>query len=679
MAIPRLAITSWVIRRREIYAASLSILLSLSTGLAQERPATVSNPSAITITASATANQVRFAAPSSVVQLRLEVYDSSGRKLFDNELRGGNVLDWHLLNGQAEQLADDTYLCVVTIKSLSGKITQRIGSVKIDQRTAKLQATTTGQMTAHQLEAIGPVEENAILTILEPDPQQTTTLVAHNGEDGQITRGRGALSFRLGDFYSGKDSEQMRLTQEGNLGIGISQPQARLDVDGFVRATQGIVFPDGSIQFSASRKTFGPPSQRRGLFQQTSATGQEHLLPDIGGTGTTGKIPKWIDGPNGVLGDSLITEANNNIGINTTPDPRFKLDVLGFNRFRAPNASFYLSGFKPGGNDWVYQTVDDDGRFRIWGGTNTTGAERLTIKLDTGNIGIGTSDPQSKLEALSFVSNTYGITHTDAQFGVTLGTFTSGPPTPTTGGWFGTRSNHPLSLFVNGCCIPRLTVATSGNVGIGTTNPFTRLEVVQPAATQLRFGASGADNGGYLISTLPSQAILAGGARWNGTNWIARDNVASLTATQFGHIEFYTDSGFNVGDTFNPTLRMKIDENGNVIQNRDRGGLVKAMVYVAADGSILRCYNGVSGSSSGNCGFSVTHFANGGYGINFGFQVDDRFVSVTPRYFNNFGVLVIPIAAFFFNSSTSTSVDVRTSVDINLESTEDAPFMIFVY
>jgi hypothetical protein len=54
------------------------------------------------------------------VQIRLEVYASTGKKLFDNELRGGNVLDWHLQNGQAEPLPDDTYLCVVNCKELGG-------------------------------------------------------------------------------------------------------------------------------------------------------------------------------------------------------------------------------------------------------------------------------------------------------------------------------------------------------------------------------------------------------------------------------------------------------------------------------------------------------------------------------------------------------------------------------
>src|SRR4051812_32175226 len=74
-----------------------------------------------TVTASATAERVRFAAPGGVVQLRLEVYDEAGRKLFDTEQRGGNVLDWHLQGGAGERVAEGRYLCVVTLKDLRGR------------------------------------------------------------------------------------------------------------------------------------------------------------------------------------------------------------------------------------------------------------------------------------------------------------------------------------------------------------------------------------------------------------------------------------------------------------------------------------------------------------------------------------------------------------------------------
>src|SRR5437870_3157108 len=247
---------------RKLVTSAAGILLVVNIVCAQEQNAATGSRSTTTITAAATAERVRFTAPSTVVQIRIEVYAANGEKLFDNEIRGGNVVDWHLQDGQTGRLSDGSYLCVITAKSLSGRMSQKLGIITIENTVASVQPTDKNQLTAQQAQAVGPLEENASLTVLKESENQTATVIAHNGEEGQIIRGRGALSFRIGDFFSGKDTEQMRLTPEGNLGIGIAHPQARLDVDGLIRASQGIVFPDGSIQFSAARKTLGATSFR---------------------------------------------------------------------------------------------------------------------------------------------------------------------------------------------------------------------------------------------------------------------------------------------------------------------------------------------------------------------------------------------------------------------------------
>src|SRR5262245_17673573 len=96
-------------------AITLLLVLSIMKSVvAQESKSDTAQHPDLVVTAAAVGSRVRFTAASSVVQIRLEVYNSAGRKLFDNEIRGGNVLDWHLQDGQAESLADDSYLCVVT-------------------------------------------------------------------------------------------------------------------------------------------------------------------------------------------------------------------------------------------------------------------------------------------------------------------------------------------------------------------------------------------------------------------------------------------------------------------------------------------------------------------------------------------------------------------------------------
>jgi hypothetical protein len=508
-----------MLKPHKICASLFLLILCLTNAQAQGDIAKSATPDALTITASASNERVRFTAPATVVQIRLEVYASSGKKLFDNELRGGNVLDWHLQNGQAEPLLDDTYLCVVTVKNLSGKITQRIGSVRVEKSVASLQPAAASQMTAQQSDAIGPVEENATLTILNDGETQTATVIAHDGTDGQLIRGRGALSFRLGDFYSGKDTEQMRLTAEGNLGIGITNPQVRLDVDGVIRASQGIIFPDGTTQYSAASKTLGAKSTMPDQVSDQILGGKHKFHTE---TVTQNHIAKFTDGF-GTLGDSGITEtAGGLISIGTPGSPDSLLNIQGtipsllghmsVIRTTGSNNGFGLlmdatgtgnnnlglsvNGVRKASFAWDnsrnflgfvnfnYSSADfslrvnSDGSLTFHDGASS--AERFRITA-AGNVGIGTFIPAKKLVVGGGLGNSgvfndgifvnipggAAITARDSTTGVEVqvNAETSGI------GTVGTFTNHPLNFRTNN--IERMRITTSGfvlvdgNLGVG--------------------------------------------------------------------------------------------------------------------------------------------------------------------------------------------------------------------
>src|SRR5438128_4177330 len=91
------------------------VLTVVNTVMAQDNTPVDGEKSSLTITGSASAERARFTAPSSAIQIRLEVYNSGGGKVFDTEVRGGNVFDWNLQDGQLQPLTDGSYLCVVTI------------------------------------------------------------------------------------------------------------------------------------------------------------------------------------------------------------------------------------------------------------------------------------------------------------------------------------------------------------------------------------------------------------------------------------------------------------------------------------------------------------------------------------------------------------------------------------
>ena len=287
--------------RRYLIHGPLILLFLFSAASAQEKRLPVELPrepvastAAPLVTATVTAGRVRFVSPGSVVQLRLEVYNEAGQKRFDTELRGGNVLDWHLLDGSAQQLQTGSYACVLTSKSLSGRLSQRVALVTVADKEVAIETVGMAQLSIAQQQAIGPVEGSASFAVLHDEEANPITTMTHDGADGQITRTQGALSFRVGDLFSGKDKEQMRLTEKGWLGIGTNNPQATLDVAGTISAERVLI-----------TRPAKPGSPQRDTSPGMDVEGAPQPLTS--GSGTQNRIAKWTDNI-GTLGDSGITE-----------------------------------------------------------------------------------------------------------------------------------------------------------------------------------------------------------------------------------------------------------------------------------------------------------------------------------------------------------------------------------
>jgi hypothetical protein len=282
------------------------------------------------VTAAASTGSVRFTAPAKVYEMRLEVFAADGQMLYDSDFKFGNLLDWGLHNQQGQQLADGSYRCVITLRTLYGQLNRRQGTISFQDGQPTLQAAQSPQslQPANQLAAGGVANFLAL-------PSQAVALpltaLAHDGQQGRLVSGSGGLSFRLGDLFTGKDVEQMRLTPEGKLGLGVGEPQAKLDVAGLIRTSEGILFPDGSVQttaYLASGRSIGDragiqrDAQGRGIAEQGSKpvrTEEGLRLTPSTPTSTTNVLAKFINTSNGI-GDSIITETN---------DANPKIDVAG--------------------------------------------------------------------------------------------------------------------------------------------------------------------------------------------------------------------------------------------------------------------------------------------------------------------------------------------------------------
>jgi Chaperone of endosialidase len=142
---------------------------------------------------------------------------------------------------------------------------------------------------------------------------------------------------------------------------------------------------------------------------------------------------------------------------------------------------------------------------------------------NTGNVGIGLSNPSEKLMVFTF-SNNFGLTHSDGA--VTMGTWI-GDYLGATGGWIGTKSEHPLNFFTNNGAA-KMTLSTNGNFGIGSVSPANKLQIGSVGAT----GFAGND--------------LAIG---NGTH-----------ATGF----YQTNASFTLGSTTDIIIRPRNNNNGYV-------------------------------------------------------------------------------------------------------------------
>ena len=244
------------------------------------------------------------------------------------------------------------------------------------------------------------------------------TVGDHNGAaaDGICISGYDGVSFSTG---SNNKNEKMRISGYGNVLIGTTTDAGyKLDVNGSFITRGASYFTSGGVQISDNIYHYGD------------------LNTYIGFPGTD-TFNIYTSG-----GNRLHINSAGNVGIGTA-SPAYTLDVNG--SLHSTNLNIADAIYHEGDTNTYIQFVSNDTIRWV-----TNGSERMRLN-SSGNFGMGTTVPSAQLHLLqSNTSNTADLFKIEHNF-----QFLSFPPYTTTD-------------FV---------VKSSGNVGIGTASPSYKLDV----------------------------------------------------------------------------------------------------------------------------------------------------------------------------------------------------------
>ena len=287
---------------------------------------------------------------------------------------------------------------------------------------------------------------------------------------GSGNTGGGIFRFLLSGNTTGSGpTERMRITNTGNVGIGTTSPNEKLEVAGTVRITGN------------------------GLDVGYNNNGTNFIQV---GNGRTTNGYAYID----LVGDSTYTDyglrvIRGNGGANTTSEIIHRgTGIFNINATQAASMTF-----------------------------RTSNIERIRI-TSTGEVGIGTTSPSTKLHALgtSISMPALGEAPSAAQFGgssygTLFSTLTTGRGVIQQGRVDGTATSYDLLLQPVG-----------GNVGIGTTSANEKLEV----NGSVKATASTDAYKGYIKQTIATIANEKGTATAN-YNLIPYNTLTTTTSNQY--------------------------------------------------------------------------------------------------------------------------------------------------
>lgn len=307
----------------------------------------------------------------------------------------------------------------------------------------------------------------------------------------------------------------------GNVGIGTTSPAYTLDVKGLTYIT--------------------PASGYNVLFQSSGTTLRMNYLNDAGSANVSATYRAtdfaWQKG-DGV--ETMRITSAGNVGIGTsTPNSATNYSTLSVNGSSGGQITWQTGGSLIG---YAYNTVNG-----LVLGANTDkilvfdagSSERMRI-TSGGNVGIGTTNPVGRLDVNGSIGGGGIVRLTDAQAECSIGYRINGSTGST--GWVTGNANNDFFMYSFTLGAQAMTLKPSGDVGIGTTSPNSRLHVNGTMRTVLTSGVGGQTliaaisgvSNGYLINVDTSNNITH--------TWHTGANAASMHITSGGNVGIGTTS-----------------------------------------------------------------------------------------------------------------------------------------